>query len=233
MQIVILCGGEAKRLGEMSKETPKSLLKLNKIPFMKYLISFLIPHKPSSLHFCLGKFSDQFIDFFKKENFSIPITYSIEDAKNLLGTGGALRNCVEALEDNFIVQYGDTLLNIDYNDLYQYHFDKGKDMTMSILPSEFSNEPPNLLCKINDKGIFHCLYDKKSLAKTGNYIDYGAIVFNKKVFKETLPKKFDLAELQKELTSQSEASFYLTKNKYIEIGTVSAFKSAVRLLKNV
>jgi len=233
MQIVILCGGEAKRLGDLSKETPKSLLKVNNIPFLKYLISSLIPFKPSSIHFCLGKFSNKFIDFFKKEDFSIPITYSIEDANNLLGTGGAIKNCIELLEDNFLVQYGDTLLDIDYNELYNFHLNAGKDMTMSILPYELSDELPNLLCETNEKGVINCLYDKKSLTEIGNYIDYGANVFNKKIFKESLPIKFDLSDLQKDLTKKSNASFYLAKNKYIEIGTINALKNAMRLIKNV
>ena len=36
--LVVLCGGEAKRLGSLTKETPKSLLKINNRPFLSYII---------------------------------------------------------------------------------------------------------------------------------------------------------------------------------------------------
>ena len=36
MQIVILSGGEGSRLGELTKNSPKGLIKINKKPFMSY-----------------------------------------------------------------------------------------------------------------------------------------------------------------------------------------------------
>ena len=38
--IVILCGGKGTRLGDITKYTPKPLLKFYNIEFIKYLIHF-------------------------------------------------------------------------------------------------------------------------------------------------------------------------------------------------
>ena len=41
MQIVILCGGRASRLGNLSKKKPKSLIKFQKIPFVVHQMQLL------------------------------------------------------------------------------------------------------------------------------------------------------------------------------------------------
>jgi len=38
--LVILCGGKGTRLKSLTKNTPKPLLKINKIPFLDYLLNF-------------------------------------------------------------------------------------------------------------------------------------------------------------------------------------------------
>lgn len=233
MQIVILCGGQASRLGKLSKNTPKSLLKINGVPFMKYLINSLLSFKPSSIHFCLGKFSEQILKFLKNENLDLPISYSIENENNLLGTGGAIKNCLEYLENNFIVQYGDTILDFNYSDLYNYHIKKRKEMTLTILPISMTNENPNILCTYQDNGELNCIYDKNNFKNNGNFIDYGAVVFKKKVFTNDLPSKFDLSNIQTSLSKSGKSSFYLVNKKYIEIGSMTSFYSAAKDLKNV
>ena len=40
LSLVILCGGKGKRLGNITKKTPKPLIKINKKPFIEYLINF-------------------------------------------------------------------------------------------------------------------------------------------------------------------------------------------------
>ncbi len=233
MQIVILCGGHGSRLGQLSKNIPKSLLKVNGIPFMKYLIDSLIPFNPSSIHLCLGKFSEQILTFLENENYDLPISFSIENENNLLGTGGALKHCLDYLNDNFIVQYGDTILDLDYLDLYHYHLKEKKEMTLSILPKSLSNETPNVLCCHDESGDLKCIYDKNNLKNTGNFIDYGAIVFKKKVFMNDLPSKFDLSIIQSSLSQDAKSSFYVINKKYIEIGSINSFYKAAKELKNV
>jgi len=233
MQFVILCGGKATRLGKLSENIPKGLIKIKNKPFMKYLISSLMNYGPTSIHFCLGKYSEQYIQFFDKEKFNIPITFSVEDENNLLGTGGAIKNALKYLNEVFIVQYGDTLLEIDYKNLFFNHLQSSKDMTMTILPVNLTDESPNMICETNKEGKLFCLYDKLKYKYSGNFIDYGTIVFNKKVFEENLPFKFDLTLLQEKLTSLSRASFFLASKKYIEIGTIKSLNEAERSLRNV
>ena len=65
----------------------------------------------------------------------ISITYSY-DGEKLLGTGGAVRRALDLLEDDFLLIYGDSFMDIDYAEtLYRYERGKaeGARALMSVL----------------------------------------------------------------------------------------------------
>ena len=233
MQIVILSGGEGSRLGELTKNSPKGLIKINKKPFMSYLIESIIKYYPSSIHFCLGKYSDKYLDYLNNIKLNFKWTYSLEDENQLLGTGGAIKNALNFLEDIFIIQYGDTLLEIDYRSLINYHINSGKKMTISMKSVANINDNPNILCKKDAEGIMTCIYDKKKYKNIGNFIDYGALVLNKEVFTNNLPEKFDLSSMQKNLSRSKDCSFYQVSSNFIEIGNKESLRKAKSIITNV
>ena len=233
MQIVILSGGEGSRLGELTKNSPKGLIKINKKPFMSYLIESIIKYYPSSIHFCLGKYSDKYLDYLNNIKLNFKWTYSLEDENQLLGTGGAIKNALNFLEDIFIIQYGDTLLEIDYRSLINYHINSGKKMTISMKSVANINDNPNILCKKDAEGIMTCIYDKKKYKNIGNFIDYGALVLNKEVFTNNLPEKFDLSSMQKNLSRSKDCSFYEVSSNFIEIGNKESLRKAKSIITNV
>ena len=233
MQIVILSGGEGSRLGELTKTSPKGLIKINKKPFMSYLIESIIKYYPSSIHFCLGKYSDKYLDYLNNEKLNFKWTYSLEDENQLLGTGGAIKNALNFLEDIFIIQYGDTLLEIDYRSLINYHIDSGKKMTISMKSVANINDNPNILCKKDAEGKMTCIYDKKKYKNIGNFIDYGALVLNKEVLTKNLPEKFDLSSMQKNLSRSKDCSFYQVSSNFIEIGSKESLRKAKSIITNV
>ena len=47
---VILVGGKGKRLGSITKKTPKPLIKINDIPFLNYLILHIAKFKISKIY---------------------------------------------------------------------------------------------------------------------------------------------------------------------------------------
>ncbi len=231
MQIVFLCGGLGTRLKSIANNRPKGLMIINKKPFIEYLISSVVNYEPQSIHFCLGIRSEMYVEHFEKLKKTFKITYSIEDENNLLGTGGAIKNAISFLEQDFVVQYGDTILDIDYNDLYSKHVQSGMKMTMSILPKFLSNEKPNIKCEKKESGYLSCIYDKLNPPEDSNYIDYGAIVFNKSIFESEEKNKFDLSVIQNKLTLNNQTYFYEADKPYIEIGTPDSFRKASAVLK--
>ena len=161
MQLVLLCGGLGTRLKSISGGIPKSLVQINKKPFIDYLISSVMKYNPSSIHFCLGMKSDLYLEYMNKAKIPTKISFSIEKENKLLGTGGAIKNAIDSLESNFIIQYGDSILDFDYNKFYESHVKNKKEMSMTILPSNLTSESPNMLCNKHKNGKdISCIYDK-------------------------------------------------------------------------
>ena len=230
MQIIILCGGLGTRLKSVSQDQPKGLLKINGKVFLQYFLESIIPFNFSSLHFCLGYGSEKYLTFLEKNNLNFEYTFSIEQENDLLGTGGAVKNALPFLKENFVLQYGDTILNIDYNKLYNQHLMSKKVMTMSILPSNLSSEAPNIFCDSDVNGNLQCVYNKKNPPNHSNFIDYGALVFKKTIFENFKGRSFDLSEIQQALTLKKKACFFKVKNSYIEIGNPTSYKNAFNSL---
>ena len=199
------------KVKSVSQDQPKGLLKINGKVFLQYFLESIIPFNFSSLHFCLGYGSEKYLTFLEKNNLNFEYTFSIEQENDLLGTGGAVKNALPFLKENFVLQYGDTILNIDYNKLYNQHLMSKKVMTMSILPSNLSSEAPNIFCDSDVNGNLQCVYNKKNPPNHSNYIDYGALVFKKLYLKILKGRSFDLSEIQQALTLKKKACFLRLK----------------------
>lgn len=230
MQILFLCGGLGTRLREISDMVPKGLIKINGKPFFDYILKSLKKYNPDSLHFCLGYKSQSYLQYIEKLKYKFKITYSCEDDNNLLGTGGAIKKAINFLNNDFIVQYGDTVLDFDYNLFYKHHLENKKSMTMTILSKNKSPEKPNIFCTKNKKGKLKCIYNKNEPLPNSNYIDYGALAFKRSIFEIEQRIKFDLSEVQYKLSKNNDASFMEVDNNYIEIGTPISYNKAKSLL---
>ena len=112
MQCVIIAGGLASRLRPITDNIPKSMVLVENRPFLEYQIELLKDKGITNIVLCVGH-KGKIIEnhFGNGSNYNIVITYSYE--KTLIGTGGALRNAIDLLEDRFFVLYGDTFLNTD------------------------------------------------------------------------------------------------------------------------
>ena len=118
MQIVILCGGLATRLGNLTKDTAKSMLKIKDKPFLLYQIENLKKHSIEDIVLCVGYLSEQIENYFGNgKKFGVNIKYSYDKDKPL-GPIGALKNAEDLLEDIFFIMYGDSYLNVEFNKIY-------------------------------------------------------------------------------------------------------------------
>ena len=204
---------------------------INKKPFLHYLLKSIENFEFSSIHFCLGYKSEKIIPYL--QTIGKNISYTVEDDNNLLGTGGAIKNCLEFLEKDFIVQYGDTILKLDYDHLFQIHLSSNKKMTMTILDAKLTKEKPNIYCKNINGHSKSFIYSKKSELKDANFIDYGALVFKRSVFEKKFKNKFQLSEIQEHLTKSYQSEFLEVFYPYLEIGTPQSYNEATKKLNDL
>lgn len=112
MKALILSGGMGKRLKPMTDYVPKSLVPLDNIPIIEWQIRYFKKFGINEFVICAGHKSDQIINYLKPKKIGVKIDYSIE--KTSLGTGGAIRNARDFIDDeNFFVINGDVITNLD------------------------------------------------------------------------------------------------------------------------
>ena len=115
-QAVILVGGLGTRLGSLTNNTPKPLLKVGEFAFLSYLIDTLARHGFNDILLLAGFQGDAVSAFAESRSRSgLGVRCVVENMP--LGTGGALRNARNYLADDFILLNGDTLFDINLNDL--------------------------------------------------------------------------------------------------------------------
>ena len=118
MQIAVLCGGQATRLYPITKTIPKSMVLVAGKPFLEHQIYLFKKNKIFDIVLCAGFLADQIEEYFGNgKKFGVNIKYSVEKEK--LDTGGALKNAIHLLDDQFFIIYGDSYLTIDYRPIYE------------------------------------------------------------------------------------------------------------------
>ncbi len=124
-QAVILAGGFGTRLAHVVSNVPKPMAPIKEKPFLEYIIKTLKKQGFDSFIFLTGYKSECIEKHFK----SLKNAAFIKE-ETALGTGGAILNAYDKLDDEFYVINGDTFFDIDYSILE--NFGKNKPITLAL-----------------------------------------------------------------------------------------------------
>lgn len=190
---MILCAGFGTRLGDLTKDTPKPMLKLGGKPILEHTILHLKKMGVVNIMINLHYLSDKITSYFEDgKKFGVNIKYSYEDSP--LGTAGAVKNVEEffATTDNFLIIYGDIISTQNYNDLLDFHLTK-KNAVGTIILHE--RDKSNSIVEMDSEGkitkfIERPTEEKQFEQKTQNWVNSGLYCFNKKIFDYIKPNIF-------------------------------------------
>jgi len=216
MQIVIIAGGLATRLYPITQKIPKSMIEIGGKPFLQWQIKLLKKNKITDIILCVGQMAEQIEEYFGDgSKFGVKLTYSKEKPDQLLGTGGALKNAQDLLDDIFMVTWGDSYLDLDYQKVEKFFLKNNKLGLMSVWHNKNKIEPSN----VTIEGNLIKSYSKKRLTKEIEYIDYGLLIFRKEALK-FLPEnqKTDFSVLNQALIKRKQLLAYNTGKRYYQIG---------------
>lgn len=219
VQVVVLMGGLGTRLKGYTKECPKSLVEVCGRPFFDYQLDLLTAWGFKKFLFLIGYRAGMIEEYYGDgSSRQISISYSY-DGEKLLGTGGAVRHAYELLEDDFLLIYGDSFMDIDYAEtLYRYRRGKesGARSLMSVLRNNNRFDRSNVVMS----GGKITLYDKKNTTKDMEYIDYGVCMYEKSLFAAYgADEAFDIADIQHELSVKGELAAQVVTKRFYEIGS--------------
>lgn len=222
MQAVILAGGKGTRLNQYTKETPKPLIRVCGKTILEYQIENLKKYGLSDIIISLGYLGEQIRDYFKDgSEFGVNISY-IEE-KDLLGTGGALSLLKGKIHEDFILLFGDILLNINWHKFVNFHMDKGGIGSCIVHPNNHPYDSDLIVCN-EDSSINKILYKNEERGYYKNIVKSGVHIFNKRILDYIEENKKQ--DLEKDvfinLLKKNEKIYCYKTTEYIkDMGTVN------------
>lgn len=121
---VILAGGMGKRLGSLTAETPKPLIRVANSPIIVRQLAELRLAGVNTILVSTGYRAELLMEeLLDGSNFGVDIYYSHEDTP--LGRGGGIKKALSGIGGNWeyaIVRNGDNLtFNLDFENLLEFH----------------------------------------------------------------------------------------------------------------
>jgi D,D-heptose 1,7-bisphosphate phosphatase len=116
-QCVILVGGLGTRLGEVTRDTPKPLLKIEDRPFLAHLIRNALRFGFDDFLLLAGFNSPKVEAFAAAIERELPIRARVVTEPEPAGTAGALLFARELLADEFLMLNGDSMFEFNWLDL--------------------------------------------------------------------------------------------------------------------
>ncbi len=228
MQTVILAGGLGTRLGPLTAQLPKALVPILGRPFLEHVIDLLRENGLTRLLLLHGHHGTQLEKAFGDgSSRGVHIHYR-HDGPLLLGTAGALRNALDLLDDEFLLMYGDTYLDIDYQEVIDAFHAAGKPALMTVFHNRGQFDSSNVIYR--DGQLLR--YAKSERTPEMEYIDYGLAALRREVI-AALPEgaKADLAGIYTQLVADGRMAGFEVQRRFYEIGSPTGIATCEEYLR--
>jgi len=131
---VILAGGKGSRLAARSQGLPKPLVPVNGKPLLEYQLELLARHGAAQVVLLCG-YGAAAIREFAGDGSRWGLRIECVDESTPLGTAGAVIAALDKLPAEFLVLYGDTMVNVDLERFYAAHRAAGAAATLFLHPN--------------------------------------------------------------------------------------------------
>jgi NDP-sugar pyrophosphorylase family protein len=145
----------------------------------------------------------------------------VDEGSELRGTGGALRLAFErgALEESFLLTYGDSFLPIDFGAVWRAFLACGKPALMTVLRNAGRWDQSNAV--LSDGLVFYDKSRRSRPVEDFQFIDYGLSALERALVPRLVPAegKYDLAAVFNELAASGELAGFEVTQRFYEIGS--------------
>jgi NDP-sugar pyrophosphorylase family protein len=227
LPVAILAGGLATRLRPITQAIPKALIEVAGKPFIEHQLEYLHRQGVTSIVLCVGYLGEMIQEIVGDgSRWNMQVKYS-EDGPLLLGTGGALKQALPMLGEQFFILYGDSYLPIDFVKVETAFINSGQLGLMTVLRNQNLWDRSNVHFK--DGQLIQ--YNKEIITSQMHYIDYGLGVLKSEALKPYLMgHPFDLGKVYNDLSVQKKIAGYEVYERFYEIGSQQGIKDAEEYL---
>jgi NDP-sugar pyrophosphorylase family protein len=227
LPVAILAGGLPTRLRPPTDRVPKSLLTLAGRPFIFHQLDLLREQGVGRVVLCLGHLGEQIRTAVEASLApGLAVSYSFDGAR-LLGTGGALRQALPLLGEEWFVLNGDAYLPCSLQQLQAAYRAARRSALMAVMRNDNRWDRSNVL--FNDGRLL--AYDKRAPRPDMSHIDFGVSVLSRTVFAPYGHADIlDLADIFHDLSLRDELAAFELVERFYEIGSVQGLKDTEEFL---
>jgi len=167
--VVIMAGGKGTRLAPFTKVLPKPLIPIHDKPVIEHIIERFTVLGCNEFYLTVNYKSRILKAYFEELHPDYKVNF-IEEQKPM-GTASSLQYLVGEFKEPFLVTNCDTIIDIDYADLYGFHQKNGYDITMVASMKNYII--PYGTCMLNGEGHLDSIKEKPEfdfLVNTGLYV---------------------------------------------------------------
>jgi NDP-sugar pyrophosphorylase family protein len=227
MQVAIISGGLATRLGALTRSQPKSMVRVLGRPFLEYQVEFLRKQGVTDIVLCVGHLGEQIESYFGDgERLGVNIKYSREDRQ--LGTCGALKNARDLLNGTFFTLYGDSYVSLNFAETLSFFESRDKPALLTVYKNYGRYDRSNTAVE----GELVSKFSKRQASDDMVYVEYGVNIFRKEVLDMVPQGPYGTDELFERLVETRDLLAFEVKERFYEIGSPQGLEEFERFAKS-
>lgn len=218
--VVIMAGGKGTRLGELTQDTPKPMLKVAGRPILERIVLHLVGAGIRKIFIAVNHLSHVIEDHFGDgSNFGCNIQYIREESP--LGSGGALALLEETPTSPLIVMNGDLVTDFRVRRMLQYHQNGKYLATMGL--NHYNHRVPFGCAELKDGAVSN-LKEKPLLSEL---INCGIYTLSPELLQRVKPEFFPITELFENCLKNDEPiGGYIIEEDWVDIGMPEELRHA-------
>lgn len=226
--VVLMAGGLGTRLKQLTKDTPKPLLKIGGKPILETILENFID-QGFCRFFISVNYKSELIEshFDDGSRWGVQIEYLRENKR--LGTGGALGLLPERPSAPLLVMNGDVLTKVNFTQLLDFHGEHKAEATMCV--REYDFQVPYGVVKVDKHRII--AIEEKPVQRF--FVNAGIYVLEPHTLDLVPPNVFfDMPLLFENLVKQEkETAVFPMREYWLDIGRMDDFDRANEDFKEV
>jgi NDP-sugar pyrophosphorylase family protein len=226
--LALLAGGLATRMRPLTEKVPKSMLEAAGEPFIAHQLRLFRREGIERVVLCVGYLWEMMAEYVGDgSRFGLTVEYSTEHGK-LMGTGGALKQALPLLGEEFLIHYGDSYLDIPFAPVVDAFRASGREGLMTVYRNEDDFDASN----VEFKGGEIAAYSKRDRTTAMRHIDWGLGALKREALAGWPDDEpFDLASVYEKLVGEGQLVAFEVHTRFYEIGSPAGLADTDALLQ--
>jgi len=222
---IILAGGMGTRLQSVLIDKPKCLADINGKPFLYYICQQLKKFNFNKIIFSVGYQKDMVKDYVLTHRDEFNFTFEFAEEDEPLGTGGAILHALSYSQtEDFFVVNGDTLFDVDLEEMLALQRAQMSDCTLALKPMQHADRYG--LVHMDEKQVITG-FEEKKLGATGLINGGIYCIYRNSFLNIPFPKKFSFEKDYLEaMIKEREIIGYKQDAYFIDIGIPEDYQRA-------